>query len=664
MSHLRHRRLPKMFPGLLVAMVVCLPIKAQQPPTSVTVTAGELSVRALTDHQHISALIVRDSGSGRTVRLPEAFSLLLQDGTRLDASKLIATQLPADSTVDDPHQEFRATPETGSTKSVCWNFTTPEERVNLAWCLVARAGTHYVRELLRIQATSEDLPIAEVRLLAFTDPGIKVDGTVKGSPLVDRTMFFGFEHPLSTSMVEGDQAHASLLRTLPLKAGQSITYSAVIGAAPPGQMRRRFLDYIESERPRHYQPFLHYNSWYDLGYGNRFDEAGVLDRIHAFGEELTVKRHVKLDSFLLDDGWDDPNKPWTFNAGFPHGLQASVKAAATYGAGIGLWFSPWGGYGKEKLERVAYGRAHGYEILNDGYALSGPKYFELFQNTCLEMIRKYNVNQFKIDGTGNADRVFPGSAFDSDFDAAIHLIEDLRRQKPDLFINLTSGTTASPFWVFYADSIWRGGEDHSFTGIGTQRQRWITYRDAQTYKNIVLKGPLFPLNSLMLHGIIYAKQAQGLSTDPGNDFADEVHSYFGSGTQTQELYITPSLLSSSNWDTIAEAARWSRAHRDVLKDTHWLGGDPEKLQVYGWAAWSPQLGIVTLRNPSDQPQTFSIDAATAFELEASAPKRYRVRSVWSAEAHTLPTSLLIAHKPFVVQLAPFQVLTLEATPMR
>ncbi|WP_353065581.1 hypothetical protein RBB77_05990 [Tunturibacter psychrotolerans] len=39
-----------------------------------------------------------------------------------------------------------------------------------------------------------------------------------------------------------------------------------------------------------------------------------------------------------------------------------------------------------------------------------------------------------------------------------------------------------------------------------------------------------PLNSLMLHGIVYAKQAKYLTTDPGNDFADEVHSYFGTGT--------------------------------------------------------------------------------------------------------------------------------------
>ena len=95
--------------------------------------------------------------------------------------------------------------------------------------------------------------------------------------------------------------------------------------------------------------------------------------------------------------------------------------------------------------------------------------------------------------------------FDSDFAAAIYLIGELRALKPDLYINLTTGTYPSPFWLRYADSIWRGGEDHDFLGVGPKREQWITYRDADTYEHVVLRGPLYPLNSLMLHGIIYAK---------------------------------------------------------------------------------------------------------------------------------------------------------------
>ena len=123
-------------------------------------------------------------------------------------------------------------------------------------------------------------------MLDFTDPGAHVSGTVRGSPVIDDGMFFGFEHPLSASRVDGDHVIASLARVLPLRAGQSTTYSSVVGVAAPGQMRRAFLHYIENERPRPYSPFLHYNSWFDIAYGGAYNETDAVDRIHAFGREL------------------------------------------------------------------------------------------------------------------------------------------------------------------------------------------------------------------------------------------------------------------------------------------------------------------------------------------------------------------------------------------
>jgi hypothetical protein len=277
------------------------------------------------------------------------------------------------------------------------------------------------------------------------------------------------------------------------------------------------------------------------------------------------------------------------------------------------------------------------------------------------MIRKYGINQFKFDGTGNVDHVVPGSRFDSDFGAMIHLIGELRQEKPDIYINFTTGTYASPFWLFYADSTWRGGEDDSLTGVGSNRERWITYRDAETYARVVLRGPLYPLNSLMLHGIIYAQYDERLNTDPGDDFDKEVHSYFGSGTQLQELYITPSLLTAKNWDTLAETARWARENASVLKDTHWVGGDPQWLQVYGWASWSPENAILVLRNPSNQVGTISIDLAKVLELPLNTPTSYIAKSPWKADSNKVSVTV-DAHTPHKFLLAPFEVLTLELRP--
>jgi hypothetical protein len=278
------------------------------------------------------------------------------------------------------------------------------------------------------------------------------------------------------------------------------------------------------------------------------------------------------------------------------------------------------------------------------------------------MVSKYGVNQFKFDGTGNVDQVVNRSAFSSDFDAAIHLIGDLRQLKPDIYINLTTGTWPSPFWLFYADSIWRGGGDTEFAGVGSDRERWITYRDEDTYDEIVKAGRLYPLNSLMLHGIVFAQKAPHLSTDLGGDFANEVHSFFGTGTELQEMYITPSLLTDADWDVLAEAAKWSRRNAATLVDTHWVGGDPRWLQVYGWAAWSPQKTILTLRNPSSRAQDFDLDIARAFELPAGSALRFLAHSPWSADA-SQPAIMLEVDKPHTFHLAPFQVLTLEAAPL-
>jgi hypothetical protein len=196
--------------------------------------------------------------------------------------------------------------------------------------------------------------------------------------------------------------------------------------------------------------------------------------------------------------------------------------------------------------------------------------------------------------------------------------------------------------------------------VGSWRQKWITYRDANTFRRVVTAGPLYPINSLMLHGLIYAKQAKNLGDDPQGDFRSEVHDYFGTGTQLQEMYITPELLTPQNWDDLAEAARWSRSHAQTLIDNHWIGGDPGKLEPYGWAAWSAAGGILTLRNPNEKEQAIGIDIASAFELPAGAPQIYQATVPWKSAAAEPVT--LQAGQPHEFRLAPFEVVNLNCSP--
>lgn len=609
----------------------------------------------------LRGVVIDDHLHGTKLAIAEPFAILLQNG-RVYRGGDFAVE-PGGISVAKlvPTASAARMAERIAGGQIVVPLASRDGALTIEWSLQLRDGSHYVRQIYAIKAGERDVPIAQVQLIDVPLQDAEVSGSVAGSPIVAGNWFLGFEHPMSHSKVTGGRATAWMDRELALKAGQSVTYSSVIGVARAGQMRRDFLAYLERERAHPYRTFLHYNSWYDLGFGNPYDAAGAVDRIDAFGRELTQKRGVKLDSFLFDDGWDKRDSLWKFNSGFPQGFTPVKQAAEKYGAEPGIWMSPWGGYGEAKEERIAFGKSAGYEIVRGGYALSGPKYYAAFRDVALNMIREYGVNQFKFDGTGNVDTVVPGSRFDSDFAAAIHLIGELRAEKPDIFINLTTGTWPSPFWVMYADSIWRGGDDDSTAGVGPYRERWITYRDAQVYEHEVENGPLYPLNSLMLHGMIFAKQHPDLDKDPSNDFRNEARSYFGTGTQLQEMYITPSLLSEQNWDDLGEAAKWSRANAEVLKDTHWVGGNPAWLEVYGWASWTPQKGILVLRNPSAKAQAFTIKLRDAFELPAGAAQQYSAKSPWKSDAgeKALALDAGTGHR---YELAPFEVLTLEMTP--
>ena len=406
-----------------------------------------------------------------------------------------------------------------------------------------------------------------------------------------------------------------------------------MGVAPQGQLRRSFLHYLERERAHPYRPYLHYNSWYDIAWQPfALNEENCLEAIQLFGERFIKPHHVVMDALVFDDGWDDPETLWQFHRGFPHGFEPLAQACRRYGTRLGVWLSPFGGYGEPRQKRLTRGREQGYEVNQTGFSLAGPKYYQAFKQACVQMIRRYGVNHFKFDGIATGMQAQGAGEYVRDTEAMRRLMLELRQEDPSLYINLTTGSWPSPFWLRYADSVWRQGHDMGFAGPGSKQQQWLTYRDQETYRNIVCRGPLYPLNSLMTQGVAYSRQ--GSAGDPtfnSAGFKDDVHAFFGSGTGLQELYIQPGRLTDDDWTVLAEAARWSRANADVLVDTHWIGGDPSTLEVYGFASWSPRKGIVMLRNPGEQPQQFLLDVGVAFELPVGATSRYTLKSPWAED---------------------------------
>ena len=484
------------------------------------------------------------------------------------------------------------------------------------------------------------------------------EGNHFGGHIVELEVFNEKARETTRQADEKQRIRCSLARNAPLSPDRPVTETSVVGVAPAGQLRRGFLYYVERERAHPYRPFLHYNSWYDVAWADRFmSERECVEAIEVFGRELTSERGVRLDSFVFDDGWDDPKTLWRIDSKhFPNGFAPLLKAARKYKSTLGTWMSPWGGYGGKKNQRLQYGRREGFEIGPTGFSIAGKKYYARFLQTSLDMMKTNGVNFFKYDGMNAGDI--------RETDALIRLIAALRLAQPNLYVSQTVGTWASPYWLWLGDSIWRGAGDMGFHGPGSKRRKWITYRDTHTYRGVVVKGPLYPLNSLMTQGVAHAQRGYPtqLSNDAG-EIREEFRSFFASGTGLQEMYITPQKMTEENWDDLAEAVRWSHANADVLIDTHWVGGDPGKSEVYGWASWSKRKGILTLRNPSDKAAKIAIDVGKAFELPVGAAKRYALKRPWKNEADQAAV-VLEAGKKHTFALPPFSVLVYDATPKR
>ncbi len=390
----------------------------------------------------------------------ELFTVALSDGTTLRSSEMKivhAAQLqPLPGNATAPRRS-----EQSPGSELVLELEAPDKGLRATWRSILRDGSNYLREEVTLAATDRPVPLKGIVLLDLTMAGASTTGAVEGSPVATKTIFFAAEHPLSINTSDKGQVRCFLPHGAALTPGKKLDASAVIGFARDGQMRRDFLAYLERERAHPYRSFLTYNTWYDLGYFNRYTEAGLLDRIHSFGEELVEKRQIKLDSLLLDDGWDDPKTLWKPNRDFPNGFGADAQSAQKYGAHLGFWLSPWGGYGGPKKERLSNGAKEGFEIANGSFSMAGPKYYERFHSLCVDVVKNYGVNQFKFDGIGSDSgddeaSVTGGGDAIRDFEAMLDLIADLRALKPDIFINQTTGTWPSPFWLFDADSIWRG----------------------------------------------------------------------------------------------------------------------------------------------------------------------------------------------------------------
>ena len=570
----------------------------------------------------------------------ELFKVLLGDGKIITASEMKLEDVKMATLAENPSAATASLRYAG--KALEARFTY--EELSIVWRAVLRNGSHYLRTEMDIQA-AKDLPMKGIVAMnylvaknsAYTAP--EVVGNTRGAILASNHIFAGLETPmgLNSCKDEGNATHIEGLwrRNTTLKAGKTWNISSVVGLVAPKQLRRSFLAYSERERAVAWRPYPVYISWYELNidrnnaqapsYKGNMTVEQCADVVSHWKTHFYDKYQMAPKAFVWDDGWDQYGT-WAFNPNFPNGFDEPANEAKKMGTGIGAWLGPVGGYGQSGEYRRAYWRSKG------GMQLSNEDYYNFFIRCCTNMIDRYDFRFFKFDGiSAQASAIGPdeGTRGEENAEAIISIERAVRQKRPDIFLNTTVGTWASPFWFRFTDAVWRQEGDYGEAGDqGTDRERWITYRDRLVYQNFIQRSPVCPINTLMTHGFILSRWGAVSKNMDYDGIVREMRCAFACGSGMVELYNDYKLMdeikdnqgnAGALWKDLAECIKWQQEQTDVLPDAHWVGGNPwdgKKANVYGWAAWNGKKSVLTLRNPSASAQTFTTTLREALDIPA------------------------------------------------
>ena len=570
----------------------------------------------------------------------ELFKVLLGDGKTITASEMKLEDVKMVTLAENPSAATASLRYAGKALEVRFTY----EELSIVWRAVLRNGSHYLRTEMDIQA-AKDLPMKGIVAMnylvaknsAYTAP--EVVGNTRGAILASNHIFAGLETPmgLNSCKDEGNATHIEGLwrRNTTLKAGKTWNISSVVGLVAPKQLRRSFLAYSERERAVAWRPYPVYISWYELNidrnnaqapsYKGNMTVEQCADVVSHWKTHFYDKYQMAPKAFVWDDGWDQYGT-WTFNPNFPNGFDEPANEAKKMGTGIGAWLGPVGGYGQSGEYRRAYWRSKG------GMQLSNEDYYNFFIRCCTNMIDRYDFRFFKFDGiSAQASAIGPdeGTRGEENAEAIISIERAVRQKRPDIFLNTTVGTWASPFWFHFTDAVWRQEGDYGEAGDqGTDRERWITYRDRLVYQNFIQRSPVCPINTLMTHGFILSRWGAVSKNMDYDGIVREMRCAFACGSGMVELYNDYKLMdeikdnqgnAGALWKDLAECIKWQQEQADVLPDAHWVGGNPwdgKKANVYGWAAWNGKKSVLTLRNPSASAQTFTTTLREALDIPA------------------------------------------------
>jgi hypothetical protein len=486
-----------------------------------------------------------------------------------------------------------------------------------------------------------------VREITANAPGKWSPGL--GQPLygLKSATFWGVEFPAADNRVIDGTLIAGYLWGRELPAGKPVTtYPAVMGVGDdPAFIRDAFFEYIERVRVRPLRLQVQFNSWFDHGGGvskENFSES--VTKIH---QELVVTRGCRpLSLYVIDDGWQDvqadwSDKVWKVNGKFDPDFSYTLAAVKAAGSRLGLWLSPGCLFGAQR--QVPKLREKGFEALDDWMSMAGPKYMQALEDRMVELTRQgvcffkldgifghLNLRNFELRGERYGLPVMPQLGLDGFASGDMRLndpkYDDLKiyyltagterlmqifkkqaEVNPDVFLLISNGAWLSPWWLMHVDAVWMINAGDA--AGGSTRTEELVYRDERYHEIWVRQNTQFPLCAVFNH-----EPKKLNSRETKETFRSYLFMSLSRGTGFIELYIKPRQLADYDWDVLAEGLQWAVEVFPTFRRARMHGGNPKAGEAYGYTAWTAEQGYVSVHNPSEKPQVYTMKLDRAFGL--------------------------------------------------
>lgn len=623
-------------------------------------------------------------------------------------------------------------------------FTFRNVEYTIAENVVMYDGDHFMRKYLEIsvpQDKKNDAVIDYIDLESLvtntsdatwtipTDAG----GVVQmeqykanlGQPIYIQGMFFGCEFPVADNEIADNVGY---LRYYTGKSfarfeadnqlttdGKYVTWQTVAGAARSTEnavIQADFFEYINSiATPSDFR--IQYNSWFDNMM--RIDDDNILESFIEIDKELNKTGVRPLDSYVVDDGWNNYNNTsvvdavrsgttlnttgfWEFNSKFPQGLTPSSELVHNFGSNFGVWVGPRGGYN-------FYGTMADILIKNGTGSKAGGSidvadrvYVKNFADMAVKWMRDYGVNYWKWDGFADGGQYGAWAATDGVpgyanhhmtggyhnmyhvtdlWEAWIDLMETVRQAEKDyninkLWISLTCYVNPSPWYLQWANSVWiQCIHDQADAGSSTSKMdRQLTYREAAYYDFIKNHEFQFPLSNVYNHDPIYGTEGTGMNINTATDEQFQNYLYMQStrGTAFWELYYSDSIMTPGKYEVTAEFLSWAEENYHMLRNSKMFGGSPcstvklnsvnggGEQSAYGFACFDGTDGLISFRNPATTAKSVTITFDRTIGVpENAGTLKYHIEHSHNLTAGTAATGELTYGQQYTVTLQPDEV---------